>query len=233
MQLNQIIEHVGIEPYYREDAGVIYNADCLDILPKMPEKCVDLVVTDPPYGIGGASGGQSRINARIYENSFDDNPEYIKAIVIPAMKICRQLSPIVIVTPGIRCLMLYPQPNDLGDMYAPAASRRGSWGFSNCNPILYYGRDPRAGIGSLPTSKQVTIKSEKNDHPCPKPLEFVCWLIHKGSIIKDCMVLDPFLGSGTTAVAAKQLGRKYIGIEIEEKYCKIAVQRLAQEILKV
>jgi DNA modification methylase len=68
------------------------------------------------------------------------------------------------------------------------------------------------------------------DHPCPRKLNHVRWLVRLWSEDTDT-ILDPFMGSGTTLRAAKDLGRKAIGIEIEEKYCEIAVRRLAQEIL--
>ena len=69
-----------------------------------------------------------------------------------------------------------------------------------------------------------------NTHPCPKPVRLFHWLINQCSNDTDT-ILDPFMGSGTTLVAAKQLGRKAIGIEIEEKYVKIAIDRLRQEVL--
>ena len=62
-------------------------------------------------------------------------------------------------------------------------------------------------------------------HPCPKPISWAKWLIER-ACPKDGLVLDPFLGSGTTVVACKELGRKYIGIEINPEYCKIAERRL-------
>ena len=67
-------------------------------------------------------------------------------------------------------------------------------------------------------------------HPCPKPIEVMKWLVSRCSLGND-IILDPLCGSGTTLVAAKQLGRKFIGIEISEKYCEIARGRLRQEML--
>ena len=69
----------------------------------------------------------------------------------------------------------------------------------------------------------------KPDHPSPKPLVFMKWLINRLSEKKQ-IILDPFMGSGTTLVAAKELGRKAIGIEIEERYCEIAAKRLSQQV---
>lgn len=72
---------------------------------------------------------------------------------------------------------------------------------------------------------------QRYDHPCQKPLKITSWIISQYKIPK-CLILDPFMGSGTTLVAAKQLNRKAIGIEIEEKYCEIAVKRLQQSVFE-
>jgi site-specific DNA-methyltransferase (adenine-specific) len=71
---------------------------------------------------------------------------------------------------------------------------------------------------------------DDNGHPCPKPVEWALWLVERCCPASGT-VLDPFMGSGTTLRAAKDIGRKAIGIEIEEKYCEIAAKRLAQEVL--
>lgn len=94
--------------------------------------------------------------------------------------------------------------------------------------LVYDDRDKYAPTGDC---KDFVIGMEgKPDHPTPKPLGPVTWFIDS---ISDGTVLDPFLGSGTTARAAKNLGRKCIGIEIEEKYCEIAAKRMSQTVMKV
>ena len=98
--------------------------------------------------------------------------------------------------------------------------------------ILYYGKDPHnVGRGMKPISLTGHYDSVDGiDHPCPKPMRFGLWLIERASIATDT-VLDPFCGSGTFLVAAKQLGRRAVGIEIEERYCETAAKRLQQRAL--
>ena len=76
-----------------------------------------------------------------------------------------------------------------------------------------------------------TEATEDNDHPCAKPITLWKKLMQRGSVLENETILDPYMGSGTTLRAAKDLGRKAIGIEIAEKYCEIAVRRLQQEVL--
>jgi len=81
-----------------------------------------------------------------------------------------------------------------------------------------------------PTSITSFDTADKVDHPCPKPIRWVTWLTSMVSQEGET-VLDPFMGSGTTLRAARDLGRKAIGIEIEERYCEIAARRLDQAVL--
>ena len=217
-------------PYYQDEATTLYCADCRDILPLLPK--VDLVLTDPPYGVDGGRGGDSKKHGKAkYSADFIDNEKYMVGTIIPTIPICRMISNRMIITPGKRYMSLYPPPDDIGCFWTPAASNHGPWGFSTFNPILYYGKDPRGGKCATPSGIQVTEQSEKNGHPCPKPIKFWLWLLNKGSVEDTDTILDPFAGSGTTLVAAKQLGRKAIGIEISEAYCAIARKRLSQEYL--
>ena len=96
-------------------------------------------------------------------------------------------------------------------------------------PILYYGRDWRAGKCARPTGRQVTERAEDNGHPCPKPLKAWTWLVDKVTPEGDT-VLDPFCGYGTTLIAALETGRKAVGVEIEERYCELAARRCSQEM---
>ena len=207
--------------------ATLYLGDCREILPTLGK--VDAVVTDPPYGINKGRGGDaSRWGKGEYQSDiWSDTPEYIGDVVVPAINVALALCEAAGITPGIRHAFMYPRPSDMGCFWTPAAQTHGPWGFSTIQPILYYGKDWRAGYGALPSGILLTEAAEKNGHPCPKPFNGWRWLVDKVSPPK-ATVLDPFMGSGTTGVACVKLGRKFIGIEIEPKYFDIACRRIEQ-----
>ena len=221
-----------IKPYYDHDGITIYHADARDVLPQL--NAVGLVLTDPPYGINASSKKGDYL-----ANGWEDTPEYIKNVTVPIVKDSLAIADRGIVTPGNKHLLCYPPPDDVGCFWTPASIGMTPWGLTTFQPILFYGRDPRSGKGSWPNGRQVTtgyLAAFKNvetriDHPCPKPLDAWQWLLAKGSTDASEVVLDPFMGSGTTLRAAKNLGHPCIGIEIEERYCEVAVSRLRQEVM--
>lgn len=223
--------------YYQDDSCTIYHGDCREIL---SELSADSVITDPPYGVGliakRAKQRGGGVTSRIGGYSFPDTPQYVSDVVVPVIEDCRRLALCVVVTPGVRNLWLYPQADDVGGFYSPSGTGMSKWGFTCLQPILYYGRDPylRTSKGSRPNSCGYSFPNDANTigHPCAKPLPMMKWLVNRASLVGE-IVLDPFMGSGTTLVAAKYSARKAVGIEIEERFCEIAAKRLAQEILDV
>ena len=194
-----------MKPYYQDDAVTIYLGDCREILPQLEP--VDLVLTDPPYGVGYAEW-----DSRLIEGWLD---------------ICLKLSPLVLVITGTTHCEDYPRADWILSWARPGSVQRANGGgFSHWEPIKVYGRNP------FDVDCKVFLADTRAGdlgHPCPKPLSVMKWLI-EGSKISG-IILDPFMGSGTTLRAAKDLGRKAIGIEIEEKYCEIAARRMSQEVL--
>jgi site-specific DNA-methyltransferase (adenine-specific) len=200
--------------------------DCLEVMKGIPDKSVDLVLTDPPYGVEGGHGGKNKDYRKAdYDNCFDDTPDYIKNVCVKSINECLRIAKTVVFTPGTRCFSFYPQPDDCGCFFQPASNRIGKFGFQSCQPIFYYGYYKNRGKGAIATGISVTERSEKKGHPCPKPIKAWSWLLERCSNFGD-IILDPFFGSGTTGVAAKLLGRQFIGIEISEKYCEIARKRI-------
>lgn len=222
----------SVEPYYEDESCTIYHADCRDV---MDDLAWDAVVTDPPYGVqfkGKTTKWTTRPGGGYA--SMEDGPEYVHLVVIPIIESLVASGRPVVVTPGRHLMFRYPEPRTAGTIYYPSGAGSGPWGFICSQPIYYYGPDPylAAGKGSHPDSFSTTEASEKNGHPCPKPIKTMRKLVLKASLPGQT-VLDPFMGSGTTLRAAKDCGRKAIGIEIEERYCEIAATRLAQEVLEL
>lgn len=210
------------KPYYQDNACTIYHANCREILPLLD--LADLVLTDPPYGIGEARGknkSRSRLAAATDYgvDSWDDEP------VSPELMS-------LVIDQGRRAIVFG------GNYYAMAPSScwlvwdkdNGANDFADCE--LAWTNLPRAvrrlryrwnGFQQEPGRRK-----EIRAHPTQKPLAVIKWCL---SFVPEAeTVIDPFMGSGTTLRAAKDTGRKAIGIEIEEKYCEIAAKRLAQEV---
>lgn len=218
----------AVKPYYEHAGITIYHGDARGLVDKAS---ADALVTDPPWGLGALSGTTSRARNRNAYLSHDDTEDYVREVVVPlvssALVACRGRG---LVFCGVRCMWLYPRPRAVGGFYQPAAVGMSPWGFAGYNPVLFYGKDPRDGKGQSSVMSVLTDGPSCDEHPCAKPYRAMSWAVEKATLGGEC-VLDPFMGSGTTLVAAKNLGRRAIGIEIEERYCEIAAKRLAQEIL--
>lgn len=227
-----------MNPYYQDEWTTIYHGDSREVLTPAVLEISDSVVTDPPWGIEFAGkrakhrDGSSTFRAGTY--SFDDTPEYVSGIVMPVIERCLEAIRTVAITPGATNIWLYPPADDVGCFYSAAGTGRSSWGFRCSQPILYYGSDPylKTGKGARPNSCGQTYPNDanKHNHPCAKPIRMMKWLVNRASLPGE-VVLDPFMGSGTTLEAAKSLGRKAIGIELEERFCEMAAKRLTQEVL--
>jgi len=196
--------------------ATLYLGDCMDILPTLPK--VDAVITDPPYGIGLDYG------------IFQDTPDAIKELAPRVVELSKAIAPLVSITPGNVNHYLYPQPTWTLCWFNRAGAGSGPWGFSCWQPILCYGADPylASGKGRRADYIEWSEPADKNGHPCPKPALFMQRWIERVS--HGNSVCDPFMGSGTTGVAAIQLGRSFIGIELEPKYFDIACKRIEQAV---
>jgi len=197
-----------VEPYYEHNGITIYHGDCREILPGIE---ADAVVTDPPYGIGFAgqpTKWQRRAGAA--PMSWDDAAPDLGAVIAA--------------TPWA-CIW--------GGNYFRLPPSRGwlVWTKPDSPPSM--GSVEMAWLSEDRTAKHIqhsisATNKERLGHPTQKPLRVMRWCIGFSPL---GTILDPFMGSGTTLRAAKDLGRKAIGIEIEERYCEIAAKRLAQEVL--
>jgi len=208
--------------YYQDDAVTIYHGDCREILPTLPK--VDAVVTDPPYGIGYRTGWSAETRDHPAKIVGDDSTELRDyAIGLSCNVACFATWRCVPPAVPRACLVWDKGPaSGMGDLKMP---------WKPCFEVVWiFGRGWSGERSSavLRGRTMVTSSALGRAHPHQKPVWLLAELVRKSTA---GLVLDPFMGSGTTLRAAKDLGRKAIGIEIEEKYCEIAAKRMQQEVL--
>ncbi len=212
-----MIEQYNALKYPEDFINKIIQGDCLEVMKSIPDNSVDLVLTDPPYGINLE-----------YNNYKDSEENWFKLMdkVIPELK---RISKMVIMPScQIRRLKwIYDNhpPDWLICWYKGSTGHASFVGFNDWEPHLVYGKTRNQLFMYDFFRTKSSPKKGTFNHPCPKPIEWANWIIKRATQEGD-IVLDCFLGSGTTAVACKNLGRKFIGIELSEEYCKIAEKRL-------
>ena len=222
----------------------IYNMDCLEGLKLIPDKSIDLVVTDPPYRFENKGGGfyaHNKSTRRLYLQKLDDikcttfQPVEFLEVLKPKMKVfygyffCNKF----LITDYVNWakknkynfdLLVMGKTNPipaynshhLSDLeYIVMIREKGSY-FSKHNRLDDY-------------RKFYLTNCRKGVHPAEKPVELIERYIRVSSQEND-LILDPFMGSGTTAVACINTGRNFIGFEISEEYCKIAEKRISEAI---
>ena len=227
----------------REEIGscTLYRGDCRDVLPTLG--LLAAVVTDFPYGVelkigrrhGQPSGTQGQLRTPLtYQKTasiiYCDTREVVCGLIHDVMPIIVAQSHRAAVFCGRRLIHEFPAAASIGCVYVPSGSGCDAWGFGSFNPILFYGACPylEARRGSHPNSfLEYNPTTEAVDHPCPKPLNWMRWLVNRASLTGE-IVVDPLMGSGTTGVACVQLGRRFVGIEIEPRYFDLACQRIEE-----
>ncbi len=212
-----------MRPYYETELGKLYHGDCLEIMPLIDP--VELVLTDPPYGIkmdkgfegfegfGGFGPPIARIQYNDKWDSIRPSKEYFDLIL------------------SITKTALIFGGNFFSDIL-PRSTHWLVWDKKNTMPTfgdaeLIWTNVNRKSIKiHLCEWNGLLGKEGKRVHPSQKPVKLLIWLLETYG---GKMVCDPFLGSGSTAVACERLKRQWVGIEISEKYCEIAAQRIESE----
>lgn len=212
------VQQLALTPYYDDGNGiVIYHGDCRDILPQLPQ--VDLLLTDPPYGIGkdgqkpsdGKHGGRKAYEFLGWDG---DRP-----------------------TDKTFDLLLHSADQHIiwgGNYFADLLPPQMKWRVWDKGQRINQSDGELAwtslgGALRIITLNRVELMMDGAEHPTQKPLRLMKWCIEQ--VPDATTIIDPFMGSGTTLRAAKDLRKKCIGIEREERYAEIAAKRLAQEVL--
>lgn len=209
--------------------ATLYLGDCREILPTLGK--VDALVTDPPYGVNlgnHLAAKDGRLDHKLVKMgyiNYDDTEDNLIAIIVPAVAAALALSRRGLVFCAGSNVWHFPRADIIGGVFIPSAMGRNKWGFTSFWPCLLYGRAPALHLGARATALTSTEAAEPSEHPCPKPLGWMTWAVNLTSLVGHT-ILDPFMGSGTTGVACANLGRKFIGIEIEPRYFDIACRRI-------
>jgi len=196
----------------------IYHGDCLEVMKDIPDKSIDLVLTDPPYNVGVK-----------YEN-YNDSLEYndYKVFSTKWLNECKRISKTILFSCGVVNLPMWYEIEKPYWLYMWFKNNQNSpsriGGFNIYEPFLIYNK-PYKRIGQDGFNMPISLQKECTFHPVPKFLKAWKYIIDKFSNEND-LVLDCFAGSGTTGIACLELKRNYILIEKEKKYYDLINQRI-------
>lgn len=215
--------------FINENINKIINADCLDILKQLPDKCVDLVLTDPPYGISYQSKGRTDKYDKILN---DENLNWLPLCLKELKRVSKDTAMWYIFcswhkidifkqqiekVKNVKNILIWNKNNfgagDLQNDYAPKYE------------MIIFCNDNKALNGKRMANVLNFAKTDNSLHPTQKPVDLFGVLIEKSSLEND-LILDPFSGSGTTAVACNNLNRRFICIEKDPDYWRASVKRL-------
>jgi len=223
---------MGMTPYYDDGTCTIYHGDAMDVMQTMI-RTVDMVLTDPPYNVVNRADQGLRSLDRGGADSLPINP----------VELATELARVAAGSAYVFCGTEQASEIRAALVDAGMSTRTCVWHKTNPSPmngevmwlsaveLCIFGRKPKAPFLLHCEHPVWTGPTEpRDDHPTAKP-EWLFKRLILASAPVGGIVLDPFMGSGTTLRAAKDLGRKAIGIEAEERYCEVAAKRLGQEVL--
>lgn len=221
-------------PYYQDDLVTIYHGDCREITAWLD---ADVMVTDPPYGRAWKQGRLKTWGAGHHDGhdgiANDDNTAARDAALeIWGEKLAVAFGDLMLPPPpNTKQVLVYRKPSNAGSRGATAGRRR------DIEAVYLIGPWP-TGIGGQTSIIGTFEPSQGNPyspqglwhHPHAKPDDVMRELLE---LCPAGVIADPFMGSGSTLRAAKDLGRKAIGVEVEERYCEVAARRMGQEVLAI
>jgi site-specific DNA-methyltransferase (adenine-specific) len=226
-------------PYYSDDLVTLYHGDCREVLGSMDDRSVDCVITDPPYterthGMAKTNRGKGHGVKAVSFAAFTD-ADLLDALtncgrvtrrwVVASLDYAHAFQMDVTPPPGLRSLRIgvWVKPNPMPQI---SADRPGQgW-----EAISFFHRDDvkPAWNGGGKAGVWIHPVVQNEGHPTVKPLPMVSDWVRLFTNPGDS-ILDPFAGSGTTLRAAKDQGRRAVGVELDERYCEVAARRLAQD----
>lgn len=221
-----ITQPIPLAPYYQQDGITIYNANCRDVLPQLG--AFDLMLTDPPYGIALKNHGAGKERRNRDWTVVGDDTTDIGEFALQWAD-ARQMATIAFASPS--------KPWS-GDWRSRLVWHKHGLGMGGDRDLcfktdweLIQVRHNGPLKGPRPSSVLIGFDIRPSEfvfHPCQKPVSLLTYLIDQ---TQATAIVDPFMGSGTTLLAAKLEGCSAVGIEISERYCEIAAKRLAQKTL--
>jgi len=234
-------------PKHEYKGGVIYQGDCLEIMPLLKSQSIDLVLTDPPYGINFKSAWQT-YQKHIENDNFDDWLKLLPKMLSEFKRVLTDVgccccccgggkTPVTAIFTietikhfNLIQTLVWRKFIGLGWRYRPSYENIVILSKSKDNYSFYDESKKCSNVIEGINQKIPTAKSDykSQDHPTQKPIKLWMHLLKIHSKEND-LVLDPFIGGGSLAVACEKLGRKWIGIEISEKYCEVAAKRIKAE----
>jgi len=207
-----------------DEMSEVLQGDCLELMKSMPDKSIDLIITDPPYGLGIAKKGSLSIKGssnakRTFTPSewdtFIPTQEYFDEVIrISKNQIIWGGNYFAHLLPATQCYLVWWKKDGLP---------RGT--FADCEVAWTSFKKPAQVYNSRWHGFIRDSKEERVAHPTQKALDVMKWCIDEFSEPGDT-IFDPFMGSGTTGVAAKELNRQFIGIDISQEYVDIAEDRI-------
>jgi len=196
----------------------IYNMDCIEGMKQIDDNSIDLVLTDPPYGINKKGITNDDLELKEYKIWLKEVVKEIDRVTNNAYFIFQSEAQLFHTAELFTNCRLFASCNNFSLM-----GRGMPYAFS---PIVFKLKNGFKGKGRnwfISDTANMKTTPKKIGHPTPKPLDVLRYII---TIVDANIILDPFIGSGSTAIASRQLNRHYIGFEIEKKYCQIAENRL-------
>jgi DNA modification methylase len=226
-----------VTPYYDEGGITIHHGDCREVLPGLPK--ADLLLTDPPYGVSYVSGKGNRHHGNPAIVGDDDGEAVLRLLAI-ALDRLRPMRHFYVFGPLDVASLTQCATTELiwdktrpgmGDLTLPwsPSHERITFGVWHRAPSMAGsgGLTARLRRGSVLAVAPDNKGQGARHHPTAKPVLLLRQLIESSSVIGDS-VLDPFMGAGSTLLAAQVEGRRAVGIEIDERYCETAAKRLQQ-----